>query len=452
MRIDRRSRFLLRAESIALVLALLVVAGLAAWASGTWTYTADWTYGHRNSLTAASRKVLAKLAKPVTLTAFVRPGSDLAAFEHRLLERYRRADPSIRLRFVNPDLALAELRSLGINAAGEIYVSYGKRGEKVTEPGEAGITNALLRLARGRAVPIVFLTGHGEASPEGRRNYDLDRFAAALTRQGFAVSTRNLASSPGLPRGAALVVVAGPQEAYLPAEVAALEHWIAAGGSLLWLHNPGSTHGLAPVAAALGVRALPGTVVDTTGRRYGIKDARMLVVSGYGDSPVTHGFGLTTLFPDAGGFATVPSGGWKSHVFVHSHRFPASWLMAGGSGAGDVVYRPGTDTPGPVAIGITLSRPAPSGTGTQRAAVVADAEFLSDSFLGNGGNLDLGLRLINWLTDEGRFLDITPPQAPDRTLDLSRLEQGVIGLGFLAALPLALLALAAFVWLRRRRR
>lgn len=452
MRVNRHIRLAMRIQSVAVVLALLVVAGLAAWASLTWQYTADWSYGHRNSLTGASRKLLAQLSEPVTLTAFVRPGSNLAGLERRLLERYRRADPKIRLRFVNPDVALAELRSLGITTPGEIYVSYGAHGTKIDDVSESGISNALLRLARGADERVVFVDGHGEADPAGKRNYDLGNFGAALQRQGIDVVTRNLGAKPAFPENTALVVVAGPQQNYLPGEVAALEDWIARGGNLLWLRNPGPLRGLGPLAHALGVEPLDGTIVDTTSHRLGIDNPAALVISDYGKTPVTQDFRLTTLIPNATGFEPRPGSSWHAEVFLHSRRLPASWLMKGGIGAAGILYRPGTDVPGPVPIGITLSRPSPSGTGAQRAAVVGDVDFLSNSFLGNGGNLELGLNLVNWLVGENRYIDISSPQAPDRTLELSRLEQGVIGLGFLAGLPLLFLIIAAAVWLRRRRR
>lgn len=454
MKITARSRLVLRAQSAALALALCALAGLAAWASTTWTWQADWTRGQRNSLTAASRKVLATLADPVTITAFVRPGSHLARAERQLLGEYRRADPKVRIRFVNPDIAVAEMRRLGITLVGELYVSYGARGEKLANVSEAGITNALLRLARGSVATVAFVTGHGEANPDGARNFDLGNFAAALKGQGFRITTVDLAAG-AVPAGTALVVLAGPQEAYLPREVKRLTAWVAHGGGLLWLHDPGPVHGLAALARALAVKPLDGTIVDTTSHRFGIADATELVISHYGDTPITNGFNLTTLFPDATGFEPVPAAGhgWRAQVFVHSRRLPASWLMHGATRPAEPLYRPGTDTPGPVPIGIALARPAPGAHGhQQRAAVVGDTSFLTNQFLGNGGNLNLGLNLFNWLVGQNRYLDIAPVQAPDRTLTLSRAEQGGIGLGFLAALPLAFLVVAAVLWLRRRRR
>lgn len=452
MRFKPARRTLLRLQSLALVASLCAAAGLAAWASVVWHDTADWTWDHQNSLTAASRNVLARLDKPVTITAFVRPGDRVAAYERRLLARYRRADSRIRIRFTNPDTALAEVRRLGIDTPGELHVSYGSHGENLRDVSESGITNALLRLAKGGAATVVFVSGHGESDPHGKRNYDMGRFAGALSQQGFHIETRNLSTRADIPKSVAFVVIAGPQSDYRPQEAAALVHWLAQGGNLLWLHDPGPVHGLGPLAAKLGVKPLDGTLVDTTSVHFGINKPTWLVLSDYGDTPITQELHQDTLFPDATGFTVVPGTDWHAQTFLHSRRLPDSWLVAGTSGPVSFTYSPGTDTPGPVAIGIALTRPEPGGGGQQRAAVVGNSSFLTNSFLGNGGNLNLGLNLCNWLAGQDRYIDITPPAPPDRTLQLSGFEQGGIGIGFLAVLPLALLLVAALVWWRRRRR
>ncbi|MGH8273276.1 MAG: GldG family protein [Gammaproteobacteria bacterium] len=448
LRLISGRRLALRAQSIALIAALLALAGFAAWATLAWQAQVDVSYGHRNSLGAASRKVLAALKEPVEITAFARPGTQVARIERRLLERYRRVEPGIRLRFVNPDTALGEMRKLGITTVGELYVQYGARGGKLDKISEAGISSALLRLARGSSKEIVFITGHGEASPTGKHNYDLGRFGAALKRQGFEIATRNLADGPELGAKTALVVVAGAQSSFAASEVTALRHWLAGGGNLLWLHNPGPLNGLTPIADWLGVKPLDGTIISTASGGFGVKSPTALVVTDYGKSPITRGFSLNTLFPDATGFQLTGNSAWKPQVLVKSRHFPKSWLMIGGPQNGKALYRPKKDVPGPVPIAIAFTRKS----GKQRAVLVGDTSFLANSFLGNGGNLNLGLKLVNWLTGEDRFLDITPARAPDRSLNLSTAEQIGIAFGFLVFLPLMFLLAAGALALVRRRR
>ena len=89
---------------------------------------------------------------------------------------------------------------------------------------------------------------------------------------------------------------------------------------------------------------------------------------------------------------------------------------------------------------------------TQRVIVTGDGDFLSNTYLGNAGNLDLGLNMVHWLSHDDAFIDIHVKAAPDTTLELGRVAQGVIGLGALIGLPILLMTSGLVIWLRRRRR
>jgi ABC-type uncharacterized transport system involved in gliding motility auxiliary subunit len=84
--------------------------------------------------------------------------------------------------------------------------------------------------------------------------------------------------------------------------------------------------------------------------------------------------------------------------------------------------------------------------------VLGDGDFLSNTYLGNGGNLDLGLNLVLWLGHDDAFLDIRVHSAPDTTLVMNRTSIAVIGIGFLIGVPSVLLLSGITVWWRRRRR
>lgn len=99
-------------------------------------------------------------------------------------------------------------------------------------------------------------------------------------------------------------------------------------------------------------------------------------------------------------------------------------------------------------IGLTLERAL--GEGRQRVAVIGDGDWLSNRFLGNGGNLDLGMRMIRWLTQDEALITVPARVAPDRTLTLGRNIQALIGLVTLFGLPGLMGAIGVFAWMRRR--
>ena len=108
-------------------------------------------------------------------------------------------------------------------------------------------------------------------------------------------------------------------------------------------------------------------------------------------------------------------------------------------------------------LGLALSRPHPvSGSGAervpaqQRLVIIGDGDFLSNTYLGNGANLELGLNIMNWLTLDDTLVAIPPHVAPDRQLDLSETALALLAGLFLFGLPGALLA--GGVWMVWRRR
>ena len=102
-------------------------------------------------------------------------------------------------------------------------------------------------------------------------------------------------------------------------------------------------------------------------------------------------------------------------------------------------------------FGYALTR-AGNGGVEQRVAVIGDADFLANSYLGNGGNLQLGLALVRWLTGADAMVGIATRDAPDLRLELSQATMLVIALGALFGMPLLLLATGLIIRTRRRQR
>ena len=101
---------------------------------------------------------------------------------------------------------------------------------------------------------------------------------------------------------------------------------------------------------------------------------------------------------------------------------------------------------GPLTIGVALTRrldgdggkAAGSGSGReQRVVITGDGDFLANSYLGNGGNLQLGMNMVNWLTSNDEFINIPTKTAPDVSLSLTQAQASVLAIAFLIVLPAA---------------
>ena len=457
MRVTRKSRQQLVLQNGLFLLLFFAAVALLARLSTQYHYEADWTYGERNSLSPASVQLLKSLDKPLTFTAYLRSGSPLKDPLRRFVAKYQQVKKDASLTLINTDTDPGAARAAGITTDGELEVAYVGRSERLTQINEAELGNAIQRLARSAERYAVFLTGDGERDPLGAHNFDLGDFGKQLQDKGIKVETLSLAANPSIPQNTSVLVIAGPQAELLPGMVNILRDYLKRGGNLLWLVEPGPLHGLQPLAQDLGLRFGAGTIVDPESQLFGINDPKIVLVPKYDDNnPLTKDFGTATLFPAATSVDEDKdsNGGWQADGFLKT--LPRSWLETGKL-EGDVNYDPKRgDRLGPLTIGVALTRPlkAPKGgsPGEQRVVATGDGDFLSNSYLGNGGNLQLGLNIFNWLAHDDSQISINPRPAPDLTLILSPLAQGVIGFGFLLVLPLLLLGSGIGVWLRRRRR
>lgn len=410
----------------------------------------DWTSSGRNSLAPASGALLRSLDQSPRLTAYVGPERLLRRQVEDLVARYQQLRPDIELEFIDPGLHPDLARELGLAAPVEIDIEYGGRRERITDTSEDSLSNALERLANDRRPWIAGLSGHGERGLLGDANHDLGEFGHALEGKGFRPQELNLATTPIIPDNVQVLLIAGPTAPLLPGEAELVSRYLDAGRNLLWLIEPGEQQGLELLLRTLGVRLLPGLVVDANVRALGIDDPSFALVGRYPEHPLTEGLQSASLFPKAAALETEPVGDWHATPLLRT--LEASWNETGPLRGEVRRDSEAGERAGPLTLGLTLTRPDPRGAEQeQRVAIVGDGDFLSNAYLGNAGNLELGLRLLRWLSREDRMLQVPPLVTPSPNLELSPLTAKVIGLGFLFALPLLLAAAGAIVWWRRRR-
>ncbi len=456
MDVTPKTTLSIRLQRYVFTLLFLGSIGLLAWISTQYVQEADWTAGGRNSLSEDSLRLLETLTEPVTITAFARENDALRNQIRDLIGRYQRRKADIELSFVNPDAEPERVRELGITVDGELRVAYQGRSERVTEHTEQAITNAMLRTARQGDRWITFLTGHGERDPQGQANHDLGNFGSEMQRKGLKVQTLNLAQNPQIPDNLSLLVIASPQYDLLPGEIELVRDYLNNGGNLLWLADPGEQSGLEVLSETLGLEFLPGIIVDATTQLFGIQNPDFVIVPEYPAHPLTRELRTLTLFPRAGALAWDRRDDWDGRPVLST--LSRAWTETGPL-SGEIRFDAGSDErAGPLDIGFAFSRQreqagsADTETREQRVIVVADGDFLSNAYLGNGANLDLGLNMVHWLSHDDNFIAIRAKAAPDNNLNLSTLAQGVIGFGFLFILPAVLLIAGLAIWMRRRKR
>lgn len=435
---------------------LLLAVSCVAFLSTRWGFVSDWSADSRASLAPASRDLLKQLPGEIEITCYAKPDSGLRPTVAAFIARYQRFKPDMNLGFVDPDADPAAMREAGIQMNGELTIRWHEHTLHLTELSDAQFTNTLARLARGGERMVAFVVGDGERNPAGKANADLGQFINTLEQRGLRALPLNFAQVGQVPQNTDLVVLASPLVTVGQGAVRALLDYLAQGGNLLWLTEPDSRDlGLKPLAKALDIEVLPGMLVDGGGAALGLQDPRVVTAATYPDHAITDGFRQTTLFPQVAALAKVAGQGWNIRPILSSG--PQSWnelRPIDNKGTSTIQYDADAgELKGPLDFGFALTRESPSlGKHEQRAVVIGDGDFLSNSFLGNAGNTALGRRIFNWLLNDDNLVTLTPRPAPDRHLDLSQTGLTVLAFSLLLVLPLFLLLFAAITGWRRRRR
>ena len=453
MEATRRLRLRLLAQNGLFVVLLVTLAMLLAYLAREYRTEWDVTRSGRNTLSAATLEALGQLEGPLRITAYAVTVDASGANVHKRIEdrlrAFQRAKADITLTFVDPREQPKLAEAAGLRTPNELVIEYRKRTEHlaVADFNEQEFVNLLMRLARGADSLLLWLDGHGERRWNGGANHDLGDFGSHLQQRGFRMNSINLAVAQDVPANAAALVIASPQADLVPAEVEKIKRYLDGGGNLLWLLDPEPLRGLQPIAEVLGLVLTDGTIVDFEVKpRSGPPVFAIGAAANYGRHPITNGFRMNTLFPHARQIGAVDNGDWRTTPLVDVA--PRGWVEAGKLDQ-NVSFDKSRDIPGPVPVAQAFERTV--GDRQQRVVVVGSGQFLANSFLGNGGNLDFGVNVVNWLTGAERMISIQPRPAVDASLELDQVSLYLIAFTFLLGLPLAFAVTGAVIWWRRRK-
>ena len=448
MQLAKQQHKRLRLKNSLITLAFLALIAAAANVSIRYPILQDITANNSNSLSAPSKQLLNRLTSPVHITAYIKSGLPLRKQLSDLIDRYTRQKADVSLIFVDPSDQPEQIRALDIGTEGAVMVEYQGRSEKITFVNEYALSNTLLQLLSSEQHWLSFLSGHGERNPIGTANFDLGEFGKHLKQHHAIAQPLNLATLPAIPDNSSLLVIAAPTVTLLDKELELIRHYLQQGGNLLLLTEPDQTL-LKPLLEQLGVQVLPGTVVDNKAKLYGIDNASFVVISTYKNPhAITKNLETMSLFPGAAALIPSADSTYKSVDLLSTT--DQAWNETG-TLAGVINYDASQgEKLGPLTLGLALTRNVANKK--QRIVVMGDSDFLSNAYLNNVGNLDLGLRIVKWLTFDDNVIDIPARMAPDNRLNLTPMRIAIIGFGFLIILPLALLSAGLWIWRKRKRR
>ena len=463
MKINAKLRFQLLVQNWFFVLLVLMLVILLGYVASLYHWSKDITQANHNTLTQGSINILKQMKGPVDFTVFASKDdvNNGEAFRKGMVDfvsRYQRTKPDIHLKFISPTEEPKLVQEAGIKTDGEVVIEYNKRSEHITPPfAEQEMTNLLVRLSRTNTQPVMYLDGHGERNLTGLKNYDIGEFGKQLELKGFKFANPNLIIAQSVPSNGAMLVVASPQVDISEVEVKKIKAYLEAGGNLLWLLDDNNMHGMQIVADYLGVKVSPGIAVDLSSASYKA-DAKVAFATAYGEHAITKNFMLQTLFPEAHEVTAqgTDDNGWQVSKLIDVA--PNGWLesdkiMAGVSNQ-KVTFDEKVDKRGPINIAVALERTY--GKKGQRVVVIGNGNFLSNTFITNGGNVDLGINIVNWLVGDDRLITIQPMPLKDINVSIPNDTRGFVTAwtvfhSFQYFIPIGVFIAGLILWWKRRK-
>jgi hypothetical protein len=329
-------------------------------------------------------------------------------------------------------------REMGVDSYETVVVENGERRLTGGGSDEMTITNLIIRATRDEEKWIYFLEGHGERSirDEGRGGYSVA--AEKLMETGFMVESFSLLATKQVPVGADVVVVTSPVTAFSENEGETLAAWAKDGGRLMVLADDSdAANSLLP---RLGLVVVEGALLDPI--NLGGDDLSVPLVSSYTDSPVTAGFGLSTVYPGAFALGKGGTGKKGTEYLKFARTSERSWIDTDRDG------KMGSDEKyGPHTVGVMLQH-----KGTMASMVAfGDADFASNAFFNVAGNGNLFLNAVNWLADQSGLVSIIPGKAQFLPMYVTKEQSRIVFIAAVVFMPLVIVIAGIATWVLRRR-
>ncbi len=412
----------------------------------------DMTPTKQYSLSDQTRKILKDLTRDVTIYAFDRERN----FGERrdVLGMYASASHRVQVKYIDPDRQPALAKEYGVRSYGTIVVAAGERHMDAQGDTEEGITNALVRVLKGQRMAC-FITTHGERNLDGSDRDGYDHFKTQLSDENFQTQALPFLQKMEVPNDCTVLVIAGPQNDYLPPEISVIQKYVQDGGRLLAMLDAGvELPNLTKMLADLGVTAHNDLVIDENpvAQIFGTQPYMPLIVK-YGNNPIVQPLnGRATLFPLSRSFAvdkeSKPGISNESLCDTSADSYDVKdWTPK----IKEIKFEPGKDLKGPFAVAVAGTISGAGDKKTQgRFVALGTSLIAANTFLSFQSNRDFMMNSVDWLSAEEDLISIraTPPESQHLNMNAEQMRRllilGVFGI------PILIVLAGVLVWWQRR--
>lgn len=448
------------------------------------------------TLTSQTKEVLAQMKIPVQATCFFVPDDayGISTYASSLLAEYQKYTDKLTVKTIDPDEHPDIAKQYGITQY-QTVVFESQKGRRLVPPSdilqtstdsqgntqivgmeaEHSFTSAILEVTGIVQKKLYFLTGHSEDNI----NTDYTDVKKGLLDNLYKVDTLDLLVSQGIPADATGIIIAGPQKALSTQEIDIIGNYLVNGGWVMILLNPNPSPEMRQLLSYWDVDIKDGTVVDPSSSYIDPSSSHLdpsnLLVTRLRDA-----FGLTTVyFPGATAFipqpgfqpTAIPSSSsdtplqiiWQSdnstiQMYSLARTSQDGWLASNYDSNKTPVFNEGTDTKGPLDLGLLIalyppldSNGNPIGTvPPTRLVVVGDSDFANDTNFYQANNGEFFLNLVETLTTGKQLISINRKVLPFRRLVVDDRTVNFIRISSIGLLPLLVLVTGGVIYWRRR--
>lgn len=306
-------------------------------------------------------------------------------------------------------------------------------------PAEQRITSAIDAVTKEERALALFTDGHGEAPTASL----MELFETNHYRTAYAAI-----SVLGIDEDARILVICSPRRDFTAEEIAVVESYLHAGGSVMVFLEPGAQT-LPQLAGFLedwGVGLTPDVVREP---KLYVSASKLNVAASYAAHPIN------SYFTDNRYFVIAPSCMALEQIYVRQGTTATRQvLVSSDSASAQPESGLGVSRKGPFTLAMTSERTATTQAGekTGRLFVVGSRMMTGDDLLASPSvaNRDFIARAAGWCMGGEELLSIPAAQMDDRFLPITAGDAYAVAAVMLGALPVCILLLGAAICLRRR--
>jgi len=415
-----------------------------------------------------------------------------------LLERYKSLSDHFDYEMIdyvkNPqrvELFFEKHKKISIEPNTSVVTS-GDYVERVKDTTEAALTEAIIKVTRGKVRTVCFTTGHGEHDPDESGAGGYSNAREGLKSENFEIRKINILEE-GVPPECTVTVIGGPVLPFKSKEAELLKKYLDGGGNLMAMLDATGETGLEELLGEYMI--VPEDDVLKTEKSAAVgSDPFLILADNYNPSHVVtqslsqvgmlvgdrirtipcyfyevrslsikenipEGFDAGKLISTSDNVRVFP--GDRAPLADRYREFRAGGRQAGGEGASAPVgevgpqvvaayslkvleYEEGAATP---EAGVKEKKPKRE----SRVIVFGDSDFAADGFIQQMPHGDVFLNSAAWLAEEEESIGIRPREKKFVPIHFAGGKNWFILLGVLVMVPLVVLINGVLVWRERKR-